>query len=164
LLQRSHPQHFDFSAKDVTMSGGYDEQVLNALTALKNGDFSVRLPTGQEGTAGEIAQTFNSMLEQLTDLSNEIIRIANELGPEGKWGGQVVTEGLSGTWAHMKDAVNQEAALITDQLRTFCEVTYKLGSGKPTSPAAVPANGEAAILKELINKLVQQYGTMQEKA
>ena len=47
--------------------------LLNALDALKNGDFAVRLPLDWTGRAGEVASRFNAVVT-----SNE--RTAQELG------------------------------------------------------------------------------------
>jgi methyl-accepting chemotaxis protein len=38
-------------------------QMLAALKDLKHGDFTVRLPAGQPGIAGEVAEAFNAVVE-----------------------------------------------------------------------------------------------------
>ena len=46
------------------VSSGIDvQELLVALTALKKGDFSVRLPLDWAGVAGKVADTFNDVIE-----------------------------------------------------------------------------------------------------
>src|SRR4051812_5701329 len=58
--------------------------LLGALTALKKGDFSVRLPQDLEGVDGKIADTFNEVIELNQRLAAEIERLSNVVGKEGK--------------------------------------------------------------------------------
>jgi methyl-accepting chemotaxis protein len=145
------------------MSTEHDQQLLQALTALKNGDLSVRLPTDQEGTAREIADTFNTTMEQLNSLSTNVLRLMKELGPQSRLGGQVWVDDLSGTWKAMQEQMDETAALLTNQVRNFNTVASKLLSNEPTDLATVPAEGEMALLKSIINCLIQKYGTVKEK-
>jgi HAMP domain-containing protein len=140
------------------MSTLQDEQLLNALTALKNGDFSARLPADQDGTTKEIAETFNATMEQLSQLSREVRRIMREIGPEGRFGGQAQVDHLSGTWRELVDDVNHTGALLTGQLRNFSEVCHNLMVAQPTDVVTVPAEGETALLKSTINCLILRYG------
>jgi hypothetical protein len=139
-------------------SGAWDSQLLAALKALRNGDFSVRLPTGQGGTADEIAETYNATVEQLNRLVSECIRIAREVGPEGMYGGQAEVEALVGRWEALQDEVNEMGALLTLQIRNIARVIDGLVKGKPTEPITVPARYEMLHLKEAINQLLTQYG------
>src|SRR5713101_3357299 len=59
-------------------------QLLSVLTAMKKGDFSVRLPLDQTGVAGKIADTLNDVIELNQKLHNELQRISTVVGKEGK--------------------------------------------------------------------------------
>src|ERR1700704_6439663 len=50
-------------------------QVLSALTALKKGDFSARLPLEWTGLAGKVADTFNEIVELNQRMATELERI-----------------------------------------------------------------------------------------
>jgi methyl-accepting chemotaxis protein len=142
-----------------------DQQLLDALTALKNGDFSVRLSTDQEGTAKEIAETFNTMMEQLNALSSELLRIMRELAPEGRFGGQAEVEGLSGTWRQLKDTMNMTAGILTLQFRDTAHCIHTLANDKPVyAPTMAPVAGETADLKDELYRLIERFGTFTEKA
>src|SRR5580700_10035358 len=58
--------------------------LLTALTALKKGDFSVRLPLDWNGTAGKIADAFNDVVERNERMATELERISLVVGKEGK--------------------------------------------------------------------------------
>src|SRR4051794_629909 len=51
------------------------EQILRVLTALKKGDFSVRLPVTLTGTAGRVADAFNDVAEMLSSTTEDLSRV-----------------------------------------------------------------------------------------
>jgi hypothetical protein len=57
------------SLVEETLASGQpaDQQhaILMALTALRRGDFSVRLPTTWTGLSGKVGDTFNDVMDQL---------------------------------------------------------------------------------------------------
>ena len=58
--------------------------LLEALTALRHGDFSVRLPATWMGSGGKVGDTFNDVMDQLEGMTDEIDRISRVVGKEGK--------------------------------------------------------------------------------
>ena len=50
--------------------------LLQALKALKKGDFSARLPEESTGVGSEIAAAFNDIVELNRSLANELERVA----------------------------------------------------------------------------------------
>jgi hypothetical protein len=143
-------------------SPAWDSQLLAALTALKNGDFSVRLPSsGQGGTADQIAETYNATVEQLAVLLSECRRIAQEVGPGGKYGGQVQHSALRGQWNLLTNDMDLMANTLTGQIRNAAQVITTLANGEPTGPMSVHAEREMAHFKENINRLVARYGMAQ---
>ena len=53
-----------------------------------------------------LKETINTMVEQLRAFASEVIRVAREVGTEGKLGGQAVVPGVAGTWKDLTDNVN----------------------------------------------------------
>src|ERR1700757_3325481 len=64
------------------------QQLLAGLTAVRGGDFSIRLPEGQDALMNDIAAVFNAMNEQLGVFTPGATRVAREVGTEGQLGGQ----------------------------------------------------------------------------
>ena len=58
--------------------------LLGALTALKRGDTSVRLPLAWGGLNGKVAEAFNDVVELNERMSDELKRLSRTVGKEGK--------------------------------------------------------------------------------
>ena len=58
--------------------------LLHALTSLKKGDFSVRLPVEWTGVQGKVADTFNEVIEMLDRMVHELAHVSRVVGKEGK--------------------------------------------------------------------------------
>lgn len=132
-------------------------QMLQALQALRAGDLSVRMPAGSDGTAGEIAATFNQLIDLLSILAPEFIRITQEVGTEGRFGGQAEVEGASapGIWKDLIDNLNIMSANLTNQLRDMNNVTRAAVNGDVSKRVTVGAEGETLELKNNINALLE---------
>ena len=60
------------------------EELLEALQAMKAGDFSVRLPGSQIGMIGKIADTFNEIVSTNQRMAQQL----EQVGRSGRQGGQ----------------------------------------------------------------------------
>jgi HAMP domain-containing protein/CheY-like chemotaxis protein/signal transduction histidine kinase len=95
-------------------------ELLNALQAMRVGDFSVRMPGGHVGLAGKIADTFNEIVTANERMAQQLERVGQAVGRDGQIR-QRVKFGLSGgAWGEMEHSVN---TLIDDLLRPTAEVT-----------------------------------------
>src|SRR6266404_3522360 len=111
-------------------------QLLNALVAFKNGDFSVRLPADRTGVSGKVYDVLNEIFEQNEQMAQEFARISNTVGKEGKitqragsiakgdltqkMALEVEGRSLKGEFLHTARVVNT----MVDQLNSFAsEVT-----------------------------------------
>jgi methyl-accepting chemotaxis protein len=134
-----------------------DERLLAALTALKNGDLTVRLAEEEAGTAGEIALTFNAFVDQMNSMVSEFNRLSRELGTEGRFGGQAQISGLDGTWADLTTNVNWMAESLTEQFRGIAfivELMVNNGRSRPLSPHQ--DNNEIRHLRNSLNELAHK--------
>src|SRR5438093_3412690 len=85
--------------------------LLAALTALKKGDFSNRLPMEWTGIAGKVADTFNDVLDLNERMAKELERLNRVVGKEGKINQRASLGDVSGSWAAAIESVN---SLIDD--------------------------------------------------
>ena len=100
------------STRPTVANGDIDtRQLLTALTALKKGDFSVRLPLDWNGTAGKIADAFNDVIERNEKMAKELERISRVVGKEGKISQRASIGEVTGSWADSVASVN---TLISD--------------------------------------------------
>ena len=99
--------------------------LLNTLAAVKNGDFTVRMPLDQIGLAGKVADALNEVIELNEHLANELVRIATVVGKEGKTVQRASLGRARGSWGASIDAVNN---LIIDLVQPTNEVARVIGA------------------------------------
>src|SRR6202020_1686755 len=130
------------------------QQLLAGLTAVRGGDFSIRLPEGQDLLMNDIAAVFNAMNEQLGVFTSEVTRVAREVGTEGQLGGQAQVPGVGGTWRDLTDSVNFMAGNLTSQVRSIAQVATAVAKGDLSQKITVDARGEILELKNTIKPMV----------
>jgi hypothetical protein len=100
-------------------------QLLAALTALRKGDFSVRLPIDLEGLDGKIADQFNEVVELNGRMAHELERLSRVVGKEGKIGQRADIGEVGGAWKHSVKCVNN---LISDLVHPINETGRVIGA------------------------------------
>jgi HAMP domain-containing protein/signal transduction histidine kinase len=130
------------------------QQLLAGLSAVRGGDFSIRLPEGADPLMNDIAGVFNAMNEQLGVFTSEVTRVAREVGTEGQLGGQAEVPAVAGTWKDLTDSVNAMAGNLTGQVRAIAQVTTAVARGDLSQKISVEAKGEVATLAQTINGMV----------
>ena len=88
-------------------------ELLHALQAMRVGDFTVRMAGDRVGLIGKIADTFNEIVGTNQRMAQQLERVGQVVGREGRTR-QRVRLGLSdGAWGEMESSVN---SLIDDLL------------------------------------------------
>jgi len=95
-------------------------KLLQALQSVRDGDFSVRLASDQTGIAGKVADTFNEIVSANHRLAQELERVGQFVGKDGKTRHRMSSERRSGAWGAMEQSFN---TLIDDLLWPTTEVT-----------------------------------------
>src|SRR5689334_18091508 len=137
--------------------------ILMALSALRRGDATVRLPVTGEGTFGKVSEVFNELVEQSATMAEEISRLSQVVGKEGKLKRRAVLPGARGFWAESVECVN---SLIDDLVHPTSEVARVIGAvaqGDLGKSMALeldgrPLEGEFLRTAKTINKMVEQLG------
>jgi HAMP domain-containing protein/CheY-like chemotaxis protein/signal transduction histidine kinase len=96
------------------------QELLHALQAMRSGDFSVRMTGNHLGIEGKIADTFNEIVAANQRMAQQLERVGQVVGREGKTRQRVKFGLASGSWADMEGSVN---TLIDDLLWPTREVT-----------------------------------------
>jgi HAMP domain-containing protein/CheY-like chemotaxis protein/signal transduction histidine kinase len=94
--------------------------LLQALQAVRVGDFSARLPRDQVGLAGKIADTFNEIVAANERMAQQLEQVGEIVGREGKTRKRVKLGLTHGAWGEMEASVN---TLIDDLLWPITAVT-----------------------------------------
>src|SRR5262245_24162667 len=136
-------------------------EVTRAVSAVAQGDLlkTVRLDVDGRPLEGEFlrsATIVNTMIQQLGVFTDEVTRVAREVGIDGKLGGQAQVREVSGVWKDLTESVNSMASNLTAQVRNIADVTIAVASGDLSRKITVDVRGEILQLKEAINTMVDQ--------
>jgi HAMP domain-containing protein/CheY-like chemotaxis protein/signal transduction histidine kinase len=136
-------------------------EMTRAVSAVARGDLltTVRLDVEGRPLEGEFlrsATIVNSMIQQLGVFTDEVTRVAREVGIDGKLGGQAQIKEVGGVWKELTESVNSMASNLTAQVRNIADVTIAVASGDLSRKITVDVRGEILQLKEAINTMVDQ--------
>ena len=127
--------------------------IAEVTTAVARGDLSRKITVDVKGEILELKNTINTMVDELNVFASEVIRVAREVGTEGKLGGQAAVPGVAGTWKDLTDTVNVMAANLTEQVRGIVKVVTAVANGDLKQNLTVKSMGEVAALAETINNM-----------
>jgi len=136
-------------------------KLLRALQAMRDGDFSVRLPGDQTGLAGKVADTFNEIASANERMARELERAGQVVGKDGKTRHRMSNELRSGAWGAMEASVN---TLIDDLLWPNAEITRTIASvvkgdlsqAMPLEVDGRPLRGEFLRSASIVNAMIEQ--------
>ncbi|MDB5631145.1 MAG: barA 4, partial [Tardiphaga sp.] len=136
-------------------------QLLRAMVAFRDGDFTVRLPADWPGVDGRIAEAFNQCLAHEGRISREVARLSVSVGKEGRLKQRMTLPGAVGEWAEKVDAIN---TLLDDLVRPTTEVARTigavakgdLGQSMDLEVDGRPLKGEFLRSAKLVNTMIEQ--------
>ncbi|OEU85967.1 histidine kinase [Streptomyces abyssalis] len=148
-------------------------EVGRVLTAVAEGDLEQRMDLRSRGADGsgrplrgeflKVGRTVNGLVDQLSAFTDEVTRVASEVGTEGKLGGQARVRGMSGSWKDLTDSVNTMASRLTAQVRDIALVTTAVAKGDLSRKVTVHVAGEMLELKNTVNTMVDQLSSFQSE-
>src|SRR5262245_31860 len=131
------------SASDAAANTLDARLLLKTLTALKKGDFSVRLPSDWAGVNGKIADTLNDVIEINDRLVKEMERVSRVVGRDGKITQRAAPPIAHGSWVSLVESVN---TLIDDLVQPTTEMSRVIGAvanGDLSQTMALEVDGRA---------------------
>jgi CheY-like chemotaxis protein/signal transduction histidine kinase/HAMP domain-containing protein len=136
-------------------------EMLQALQAVKEGDFTVRLRADWSGLPGKIADVFNDIVSTNQRMAEQLQRVGHVVGKEGLTNQRVKLGLAHGAWGEMQDSVN---ALIDDLLQPTAEVTRTIAAvaqGDLRQPMRLdvdgrPLQGEFLRSATIVNTMIKQ--------
>jgi HAMP domain-containing protein/CheY-like chemotaxis protein/signal transduction histidine kinase len=154
----------DHSAPSLTNgSAPFEYELLAALQAIRTGDFSVRMTGEQSGIREKIADTFNEIASSNQRMAQQLARVGQDVGRDGRTRQRVKLGVSNGAWGEMEDSVN---TLIDDLLWPTAEVTRVVaavakGDLLQTVRLEVdgrPLKGEFLQAATIVNTMIKQLG------
>src|SRR3954452_8479835 len=139
-------------------------ELLRALRAATDGDFSVRLPERRATLMGQIGAAFNDLVERNAKATKELARIGRLVGREGRMTERFAMSEARGAWAENAASVN---GLIEDLSRPTTEVARVIEAvahGDLSQKMALkiegqPVKGEFLRIGTAVNSMVDQLGS-----
>ena len=128
--------------------------IAKVVTGVAVGNLKQKMMVPAKGEVASLADTINDMMDTLATFSDQVTRVAREVGVEGKLGGQATVPGATGSWKDLVDNVNELAANLTTQVRAIGEVAIAVTKGDLTRSIQVAASGEVADLKDNVNQMI----------
>ncbi|MFE7659630.1 HAMP domain-containing protein [Streptomyces celluloflavus] len=145
-------------------------EVGRVLSAVSEGDLEQRMDLRSRSSDGasehplrgeflKVGRTVNGLVDQLSAFTDEVTRVASEVGTEGKLGGQARVRGMSGSWKDLTESVNTMASRLTAQVRDIALVTTAVAKGDLSRKVTVHVAGEMLELKNTVNTMVDQLSS-----
>jgi len=139
--------------------------LIEALTSLRDGDFSVRLKLkSRHPEDREIAELFNEVVGLSDSITGEFENLSRIVGKEGKIAHRAGVKGARGGWQAKLDAVND---LVDDMVQPTTEVARVIGAvakGDLSQHMATEIDGrelkgEFLRIGKVVNTMVDQLGS-----
>ncbi|KAG6372485.1 hypothetical protein JVT61DRAFT_7588 [Boletus reticuloceps] len=131
------------------------QDVARVCNAVARGDLSQKITVPVQGVVMvQLKDVINTMVDKLGQFAKEVTRVSQEVGTEGKLGGQALVLDVEGTWRELTGVVNKLAANLTNQVRSIAKVTKAVALGDLSKQIDVDARGEILDLKNTVNGMV----------
>ncbi|HEX3168222.1 MAG TPA: HAMP domain-containing protein, partial [Chitinophagaceae bacterium] len=147
-------------------NGSMDEidnyELLRLLLAVKEGNFSVRMPGDKLGISGKICDTLNGIIQLNEALVEELTKARNTIGLKGHLNHRVeLPRFAKGSWASGVESIN---SLISDLVHPTIEIAHVISSvAKGNLSQEMPLKigdhvlqGEFAKIAAEVNDMVKQ--------
>jgi HAMP domain-containing protein/signal transduction histidine kinase/DNA-binding response OmpR family regulator len=138
-------------------------RILSALVAVRNGDFSARLPLDWTGVGGKVADAFNDVAELISRSTAELSRVSRVVGKEGKIQERLIVGNVSGGWAERVNSVNMLIDCLAHPVSETARVIGAVAKGDLSQSMAIEIDGhrlEGEFLRtaKTVNTMVNQLG------
>jgi signal transduction histidine kinase/HAMP domain-containing protein/ActR/RegA family two-component response regulator len=134
-------------------------RVLDALSAMRDGDFDERLDPSGDGTLAEIAAVFNQVQERAGHLTGELVRVQREVRHEGRIDERLGAGG-EGSWATGNAAANALIDTLVQSATAMARVSDAVADGDLSQRIDLdagtrPWRGELLRMGTGVNRMVE---------
>ena len=139
--------------------------LLGALRSFRRGDFATKLPDDLTGVDGQIAETFNELVDMVKMIRDEAGEVSSAVGKEGHAAKRMRRMGAAGGWAAYIQAVNDVIEDLTGHANDIARVVTAVARGDLEQTMEVddgrkgPRRGEflrhARIVNSMVTRLAQ---------
>jgi HAMP domain-containing protein/CheY-like chemotaxis protein len=159
--QRNGTQRNGKFAEPTPSSTMVMRRILRCLTAVQNGNFSVRMPTDWTGLEGKVSDALNEIIAANERMAKELRRVSRMVGKQGRIGQRASFNVSGGAWQGMEESIN---SLISDLVSPTLEVTRTIDAvakGDLTQNMSLerdgqPLEGEFLRSARIVNTMIDQ--------
>lgn len=137
-----------------TTLGGLIRNIAEIASAIAQGDLTKKITVETLGELEISKNTVNQMVDKLNIFTNEVTRVAREIGTEGKLGSQAVVESANGTWKELIDNLNRMSTNLTDQLRSIAQIMLAVAQRDLSKQITAQNVGEFKQLTDNVNQMI----------
>ena len=136
-------------------------ELLTVLLAVRNGDFTARLRADLVGRAGKAADALNDVIGLNQALAEELKRLAETVGKQGRTNERAVMAGAAGSWTECVEAANSLVADLVRPRAEMARVIAAVADGDLSQTMATeldgrPLTGEFLRTARTVNTMVEQ--------
>jgi HAMP domain-containing protein/signal transduction histidine kinase/DNA-binding NarL/FixJ family response regulator len=140
------------------------EQLVEVLKAVKQGDFSMRLPYQKDGIMGRAGELLNDIIGLNEHMSQEFLRISKIVGQEGKMTERASVGPAKGSWASSVNSVNQLIGDLVAPTNEVARVITAVAKGDLSQKMFLeiegrPVRGEFLRIGTTVNSMVDQLNS-----
>jgi methyl-accepting chemotaxis protein len=143
------------------MAGNLTAQVRDiaeVTTAVASGDLGRKITVDVKGEILELKVTINSMVDNLNRIANEVSRVAQVAGTEGKLSERAKVEGVAGSWKSIVDTLNGLIDSIAIPVQEVIRIAVALSKGDLSQRIAIETRGDIRALSDALNKSFNDLG------
>jgi signal transduction histidine kinase/CheY-like chemotaxis protein/HAMP domain-containing protein len=153
---------------DPGLSPEEQEQLLQALEAALEGDFSVRVRVRRQGLAGELSNAFNDLMRRNVAVTEELDRVSRRVGRDGRMQERATVTGARGGWAEQMESINQLVDHLVEPVREVAQVLAGVADGDLSKRLSLraddrPLRGEFLRIGRSVNAMVDQLSAFADE-
>ncbi len=134
--------------------------LVKVVTAVSKGDLTQKLTLEAKGEVADLADTINSMVDDLNRLASEVSRVAKVAGVEGKLTERATVGGVSGSWKELVDTLNALIESIASPVLEVSRVVRAISEGDLTQRVEVPTTGDILAMSNALNLAVENLNEL----
>ncbi|HSQ62476.1 MAG TPA: HAMP domain-containing protein, partial [Polyangiaceae bacterium] len=140
------------------------DQLVEVLTAVKQGDFTVRFTFRPGGALSRVGELVNDIIAMNEHMTGEVVRVGKVVGQEGKMHERGSAGPAKGGWADGMAAVNQLIADLVAPTNEVARVITAVARGDLSQKMVLeidgrPVRGEFRRIGTTVNEMVDQLNS-----
>ncbi|MDP2626197.1 MAG: HAMP domain-containing protein, partial [Candidatus Rokubacteria bacterium] len=130
------------------------QRLLTALEAFRRGDITVRLTKEGDDIYGQLADSYNQVVEMVGGMAVEVSRVARAAGEEGRLSERAKVEGVAGSWKNITDTLNFLIDSMALPVTEIGRVVTAISRGDLSQKMGLRASGDIKAMADTINSMV----------